>query len=109
MRIETLPNNNLQTQGAQRRSWLQQYAPEHLQWCSKLISRALELRSASTSRSTLVLGAGASTEVPLRVLTGASEEVVLADFDLAAMRRGLDEIESPVQRRRVRCVQCDVT
>src|SRR5216110_3468840 len=108
MRIETLPGNNLQIQGPQRRAWLTQHAPQHLRQCSTLISRALALREPGASRSTLVLGAGACTEVPLSTLTRSSEEVVLADFDLASMRRGREEMESPVLRRRVRFVQCDI-
>jgi hypothetical protein len=109
MRIETLPSNNLQIQGTQRRTWLNAYAPQHLQQCSALISQSLSLRNPATSRSTLVLGAGACTEVPLGVLARSSEEVVLADFDLASMQRGCAEIESPALRRRVRFVQCDLT
>ncbi len=108
MRIETLPGNNLQVQGPRRRAWLRQHAPQHLQQCSALVSRALSLRDSATSRSTLVLGAGACTEVPLSVLTRSSEEVVLADFDLASMQRGREEMESPALRRRVRFVQCDM-
>jgi hypothetical protein len=109
MRIETLPGNNLQTQGPQRRAWLKQYAPQHLERCSALVSQALSLRDPAASQSTLVLGAGACTEVPLSMLARSSEEVVLADFDLASMRRGREEMESPALRRRVRFVQCDIT
>jgi hypothetical protein len=109
MRIETLPGNNLQIQGPRRRVWLEQHAPQHLQQCSALVSQALSRRDPATSRSTLVLGAGACTEVPLNMLTRSSEEVVLADLDLASMRRGREEMESPTLRRRVRFVQCDVT
>jgi hypothetical protein len=109
MRIETLPGNNLQMQGSRRRTWLNQYAPQHLQQCSALIAQALSLRDPATSRSTLVLGAGACTEVPLSLLTRSSEEVVLADFDLASMQRAREEIASPALRRRVRFVQCDLT
>src|SRR5690242_2733168 len=109
MRIETLPGNNLQVQGPQRRAWLRQHAPEHLQQCSALVARALSLRDPATCRSTLVLGAGACTVVPLSMLARSSEEVVLADFDLASMQRGREEMESPALRRRVRFVQCDIT
>jgi hypothetical protein len=55
------------------------------------------------------MGAGACTEVPLAELCRASEEVVLADFDLVAMQRGRGELTSPVLQRRVRFVQCDLT
>jgi hypothetical protein len=67
------------------------------------------LRDPAASRSSLVLGAGACTEVPLAELGRASEEVVLADFDLAAMQRGRAELASPALQRRVRFVQCDLT
>jgi hypothetical protein len=109
MRIETLPGNNLQIQGTKRRVWLNQYAPQHLQHCNALILRALSLRDPATSQSTVVLGAGACTEVPLALLARSSEEVVLTDFDLASMQRGRAEIESPALQRRIRFVQCDLT
>ncbi len=109
MRIETLAGNNLQTQGPQRRAWLNQHAPQHLRQCSALVLQAFSLRDPAASQGTLVLGAGACTEVPLSTLTRSSEEVVLADFDLASMQRGQEEMESPVLRRRVRFVQCDIT
>src|SRR5947207_12291748 len=105
MRINTLPNNNLQMQGPQRRAWLNQHAPQHLQHCSALIAQALSLRVPSTSQSTLVLGAGVCTEVPLDLLARSSEEVVLADFDLASMQRARTEIASPALRRHIRFVQ----
>jgi len=109
MRIETLPGNNRQTQGPQRRAWLNQHASQHLQQCSALAAQALSHRDPATSRNTLALGAGACTEVPLSMLARSSEEMVLADFDLASMRRGREEMESPALRRRVRFVQCDIT
>lgn len=109
MRIDTLSSNNVQIQGVQRRAWLHQYAPQHLQYCTTLVTRALALRESAAAQSTLVLGAGACTEVPLSELARASEEVVLADFDLAAMQRGRDELASPALRRRVRFVQCDIS
>ncbi|GAC1474990.1 MAG: hypothetical protein PVS3B1_25150 [Ktedonobacteraceae bacterium] len=109
MRIETLTASNSQTQGATTREWLRQYAPQHLQYSAEIVARALSQRTSATSRSTLVMGAGASTEVPLANLLRASEEVVLADMDLAAMQRGRDEVASPALRRHVRFVQCDLT
>lgn len=109
MRIDTLPQNNKQAQGSGRREWLCQHSPQHLEHCISLITRALEQRASAASRSTLVLGAGACTEVPLTNLVRASEEVVLADLDLAAMQRGRDELTSATLRKRVRLVQCDIT
>ncbi len=109
MRIDTLSSNNAQTQGAQRRAWLQQYSPQHLRECAALMLRALDLRPPSTSRSTLVLGAGACTEVPLAGLARRSDEVLLADLDLAAMERACAELVSPALRKQVRLLQCDLT
>ena len=109
MRIDTLTYNNIQTQGAQRRMWLRQHSPLHLQQCTALMLQALRLRERSASRSTLVLGAGACTEVPLADLARDSEEVVLADFDLASMRQGRDELTSPALRKRVRLLACDIS
>jgi len=109
MRIDTLPQKNMQAQGPRRREWLHLHSPEHLQQCTVLMTRALQLRVPAASRSTLVLGAGACTELPLTDLVRASEEVVLADLDLAAMQRGRDELTSSTLRKRIRFVQCDIT
>ncbi len=109
MRIDSLSQTNYQIQGRARRSWLEQHAPQHLRHCQELVTRALALRDPATSRSSLVMGAGACTEVPLAELCRASDEVVLADFDLAAMQRGRGELASPALQRRVRFVQCDLT
>ncbi len=109
MRVDTLPQNNEQSQGSRRREWLRQHSPQHLQQCAALTTQALQLRAPAASRSTLVLGAGACTEVSLADLARASEEVVLADLDLAAMQRGRDELTSSVLRKRIRFVQCDIT
>src|SRR5436190_22232129 len=109
MRLETLATNNQQVQGAGRRAWLQQHSPQHVQRCSELMLHALHRRSPGTSPSTLVLGAGACTEVPLADLARASDEVVLADFDLAALQRGCEELASPALRKRVRLVRCDIS
>jgi hypothetical protein len=109
MRIDSLPQTNYQIQGPARRKWLEEHAPQHLHHCQELVTHALNLRDPSASRSSLVLGAGACTEVPLAELCRASEEVVLTDFDLAAMQRGRGELSSSMLQRRVRFVQCDLT
>ncbi len=71
--------------------------------------QALKRRQPATSQSIFVLGAGACTEVPLGDLARASDEVVLADFDLAAIKQGRDELPSPALRKRVRLLQRDVS
>ncbi len=88
-----------------RREWLRQHAPQHLEHCATLMERALRLRSPETSQSTLVLGAGTCTEVPLITLCRGSDEVVLADLDLAAMQRGCEVVTAPSQRRQIQLVQ----
>jgi hypothetical protein len=108
-RIDNLPYSNVQTQGAQRRQWLRQYSPQHLQHCASLVTRALHQRKPDTSQSSLVLGAGACTEVPLAELSRLSEEVVLADLDLIAMQQARDELTSSALRKRTRLVKCDIS
>lgn len=109
MRIDTLTYNNIQTQGAQRRLWLRQHSPQHQRQCTALMLRGLQLRQRSASTSTLVLGAGACTEIPLAELARNSDEVVLADYDLASMQQGRDELASPALRKQVRVVSCDLS
>ena len=109
MRIDTLTYNNIQTQGTQRRMWLRLHSPQHLQQCTTFMLQALQKRQGSASRSTLVLGAGACTEIPLAELARDSDEVVLADFDLASMHQGRDELLSPALRKRVRLLACDIS
>jgi len=109
VRIDTLTYNNIQTQEAQRRAWLRQHSPQHLQQSTTLMLQALQNRQQSASRSTLVLGAGACTEIPLAELTRDSDEVVLADYDLASMRQGRDELTSATLRKRVRMLPCDMS
>jgi len=109
VRVDTLTYNNIQTQGVQRRAWLRQHNPQHLQQCATLMLQALQKRQQSASRSTLVLGAGACTEVPLAELARDSDEVVLADLDLASLRQGRDELASPVLHKRVRLLARDIS
>ena len=109
MRIDTLTYNNIHTQGAQRRAWLRRHSPQHLEQSAALMLHALRLRPASASRSILILGAGACTEVPLAELARGSDEVVLADLDLASMRQGRNELSSPTLRKRVRLLECDIS
>jgi hypothetical protein len=109
VRIETLSYSNVTTQGAQRRQWLREHAPRHLERCTDLVLSGVRRRAAAASRSTVVLGAGACTEVPLAELVRASEEVVLVDLDLVALLRGRNELTAPSQRNRVRLIQGDIT
>lgn len=108
MRIETLSYNNAQMQGAKRRAWLREYAPQHLEQCTKLTLRALQLRPPAISQSILVLGAGACTEVPLAALARSSDEVVLADLDQTAMLRGRNELPQGA-RKLIHLVQSDLS
>ncbi|MBV9710817.1 MAG: hypothetical protein JO011_07890 [Ktedonobacteraceae bacterium] len=108
-RIDSLPYSNVQMQGAQRRQWLRQHSPQHLLQSASLVVHALRLREPATSQSSLVLGAGACTEVPLAELCRASDEVVLADLDLTAMQQGRDELPSSALRKQIRLVKCDLS
>lgn len=109
MRIDTLTYHNVETQGAHRRAWLREHSPRHLQQCAALIHSALEKRQPGVSPGTLVLGAGACTEIPLEELARHSDEVVLADLDLASLRQAWEELPSSGLRRRVRLLECDLT
>ncbi|GAC1392691.1 MAG: hypothetical protein NVSMB38_17050 [Ktedonobacteraceae bacterium] len=109
MRIDNLSHNNAQTQGKHRRAWLRQHAPQHLENCMTLTLHALHQRESRAAQNALVLGAGACTEVPLNDLLRASDEVVLADLDIAALRAASDEITSSTLNKRLRLVQCDIS
>jgi hypothetical protein len=109
VRVESLAYSNTQTQGSQRRTWLRQHSPQHLEECHLLILRALRSRSASASSGSILLGAGACTEIPLAEIARASDEVVLADLDLPSMRRARDELVSPSLQKRVRLLASDLT
>lgn len=109
MRINTLAYANSQIQGARRREWLRLHSPRHLEQCRSFTLHGLQSRDAATSRSTLVLGAGACTEVPLAELVRASDEVVLADLDRTAMLQAGRELAFPALRRRVQVLVCDIS
>lgn len=108
MRIDTLSHNNTQTQGARRREWMRQHAPQHLRSSEETILDGLQLRPRSAAQNAIVLGAGACTEVPLNQLARRSDEVVLADLDLGTMRLARNELPVSLQKR-VRLLQCDIT
>ncbi len=109
MRIEQLPYTNITMQGAQRRTWLRQHAPQHLTHCAELTLHALQQRERDASQCVAVLGAGACTEVPLVDLARNADEVVLADLDVSAMKQGYEELTSPALRRRIRLVEADIS
>jgi hypothetical protein len=109
MRIEGLTYNNVLTQGVKRRAWLREHSPEHLEQCQELMLRALARRGPATSPATLVLGAGACTEVPLESLARASDEVLLVDLDLASLKQGRAELSAQGLRRRIQPVQEDLS
>ncbi len=109
MRVDTLAYNNGQTQGAQRREWLRQYSPQHLEHCATLIRHGLQARSRGASAGVVILGAGACTEVPLAELARAADEVVLVDLDGSSMQQGRDELASAALRKRVRLLEADIS
>ena len=109
MRIETLPYHNVETQGAQRREWLREHSPQHLQHCAALIHSALEKRPSSVSQGTVVLGAGACTELPLEELARHSDEVVLVDYDMGSPVQAWEELTSSTLRERLNFMNCDLT
>lgn len=109
MRIETLSANNAQTQGAQRREVLSCQSPQHLENATALLLAALRQRPYRASPSTLVLGAGACTEVPLAALAHHSDEVVLADLDHRAMQQARAELATPTLRKSVNLLVEDLS
>ncbi len=109
MRIDTLSANNAQTQGARHREILARQSPQHLENSTRLMLQALRQRPYSVSRGTLVLGAGACTEVPLAALVHDSDEVVLIDLDLASMGQARAELSAPSLRKVVRLVKADLS
>src|SRR5579859_4881022 len=108
-RIDSLSAKNMQTQGARQREWLRQYAPEHLEQCTSLMMHALQQRAPEAAQHTVILGAGACTEVPLAKLVRVSDELVLIDLDLAAMQQAYAEVPSAALRKRIRLVQEDIS
>jgi hypothetical protein len=109
MRIDSLTVNNAQTQGARRREAISRQSPQHLENATGLMLAALRQRPYSVSRSTLVLGAGACTEVPLAALAHNSDEVVLADLDEISLKQGCDELSTPALRKTVRLLVDDLS
>ncbi|WP_069802012.1 hypothetical protein [Thermogemmatispora onikobensis] len=109
MRIDSLPYNNAQTQGPERRRWLQEHTPQHLEQCAALMLEALARRPPALSPGIAVLGAGACTEIPLEKLARAADEVVLVDLDRAALVQARAELPAASLRSRVQLLTADLT
>jgi hypothetical protein len=108
MRLARLPQENARMQGAERRRWLRRHSPAHLEAVERLVLRTLRARGPQNPARTVVLGAGACTELPLARLAAASDEVLLVDVDIPGMLHARDEL--PADRRgRVNVVQADLT
>ncbi len=108
MRITRLTVDNRRTQGAERRTWYRRHNPEHLSAISALVEDALRASGAASTRQTVILGAGACTEIPLERLARASAHVSLVDLDVAGMAQARDELPATV-RDRVDLLQADLT
>jgi hypothetical protein len=108
MRIARLATDNRRTQGPGRRAWYRRHCPEHLNAVSALVEDALRLDGPASTRQTVVLGAGACTEIPLERLTRTSAHVSLVDLDVAGMAQARDELPATV-RDRVDLLQADLT
>ena len=109
MRIDSLSYSNIQTQGAQRREALRSLSPQHLEHCSSLILHGLRQRPPGISPNVLILGAGACTEIPLLEVTRGSDEVVLADLDLASTQQAARELPTSALRKRLLLLQSDIS
>jgi hypothetical protein len=108
MRITRLAAENRRTQGVERRAWYRRHNPEHLRAVAALVEDALRLCGASSTRETVILGAGACTEIPLERLARAGAHVLLVDLDVAGMAQARDELPATL-RGRVDLLQADLT
>jgi hypothetical protein len=108
MRITRLATENRRTQGPERRAWYRRHNPEHLRAVSALLEEALRLGGTASTRQTVILGAGACTEIPLERLARASAHVLLVDLDVAAMAQARDELPATL-RDSVDLLQADLT
>jgi hypothetical protein len=108
MRITRLTADNQRTQGPERRVWYRRHNPEHLNTVSALVEEALRLNGSASTRQTVILGAGACTEIPLERLARGSAHVFLVDLDVAGMAQARDELPAAL-RNRVDLLQADLT
>jgi hypothetical protein len=108
MRITRLAADNRRTQGPERRAWYRRYNPEHLRAVAELVEEGLGLGGPASTRQTVILGAGACTEIPLERLARASAHVLLVDLDVAGMAQARGELPAAL-RSRVDLLQADLT
>lgn len=111
MRIARLAEENLRTQGPDRRAWYRRNSPAHLRAIASLVEDALAARISGASGGSaraVVLGAGACTEAPLERLARACESVLLVDVDVPGMAHARDELPASL-RSRVDLLQADIT
>lgn len=108
MRIARLPAENPRTQGPERRSWYRKHSSEHLRSVATLVDEGIHARQTAAAPRTVVLGAGACTELPLERLARASESILLVDVDVPGMARARDELPDSL-RPRVDLLQADLS
>jgi hypothetical protein len=97
MRITRLTADNRRTQGPERRAWYRRLNPEHVSAVSALVEEALRLNGSASTRQTVILGAGACTEIPLERLARGSAHVFLVDLDVAGMAQARDELPAALR------------
>lgn len=108
MRVARLPDDNLRTQGAERRAWYLSHSPHHLDAVARLIEDATRRAPPDAHARAVVLGAGACTEVPLAVLARLYRSVTLVDLDSRGMERARAEVPQ-VYRERVTLISADIS
>jgi hypothetical protein len=108
VRVARLAADNRRTQGAERRAWYRRHNREHLNTVSTLVEDALRVSGTASTRQTVILGAGACTEIPLARLARVSAHVLLVDLDVAGMAQARDELPATL-RDRVDLLQADLT
>ena len=108
MRITRLTADNRRMQGSERRAWYRRHNPEHLNTVSALVGEALRLNGSASTRQTVILGAGACTEIPLERLARVSAHVFLVDLDVAGTAQARDELPAAL-RDHVDLLQADLT
>jgi hypothetical protein len=106
MRIARLAADNRRTQGPERRAWYRRHNPEHLRAVAALVEEGLG--GPASTRQTVILGAGACTEIPLERLARASAHVLLVDLDAAGMAQARVELPTTL-RGHVDLLQIDLT